>query len=363
MERTGTGTGKGEGGSPPPEPNPSGMVFVGYNSEGKRFFALPPAPIGAPYQCFGTVMDFVAHPEEFMLRKPGEINGSGPDTRFIIQRNLVENRKLGPMRDWKELWGREKGKICLMVCAGPSLTESLPEIAELARDKDTYFTMGFNRSHRAMDLDYFVSMDRRAQPDWITRPTDGCKFISVTTGSPKIAAKLEDRYWGESFLCGVDEGMTPLRTGMAITQCDAMHAAYKLGAKEIWLYGSDFAVSGSMERQGPTMAYKLGRYYFDTPFALGFKPSRTAFPHQFPVGGIHGTLCFMNYQLWVYACYAFCMCMMLEKSGGIIVRNRSRAGILKWRTDEELVRFVPYNKLHHRSRPAREKFEKLLVAV
>lgn len=298
--------------------------------------------MGAPYMRLSVVMDFIKHPEAFLKRDTAEIAGAGPDTRFIIPNNARENRRLGKKENWANLWGTEEGKICLMVCPGPSLTESLPELAELAKDRDTYFTMGFNRSLRAMDLDYFMCLDRRAQADWITRPTGDCKLLTAPTAAPKIAAKFQHRWWGDTFLYGVDEGLTPIRTSMAITQCEAMHAAYKLGAREIWLYGSDFSISGGVHKQGPDTTFRLEKYYFDMPFTLGFKAHRTAFPDQYPVAGIHNRLVFVNYELWAYSVYAFTMCMMLEQSGGIVVRNRSRAGILDWRIDENPVPVVLY---------------------
>ena len=118
---------------------------------------------------------------------------------------------------------------------GPSLTESLPEIAGKAKDRDKYFTMGFNRAFRALDLDYFITLDRCAQPDWITRDTGDTKMIAATTAAPHITKKFKHRYWGDNFLYGIDYGFTPLRVGLSITLCEAMFAALKMGAEKVLL--------------------------------------------------------------------------------------------------------------------------------
>ena len=180
-----------------------------------------------------------------------------------------------------------------------------------------------------MDLDYFVVIDRRCQEDWIDRDTGNTTLIATTSAQPAITGKFERRYWGESFLAGTDEGNAPLRVGLCISMCDAMLAAYKLGAEEIWLYGADFAMSGTTDGQ----QYALEKYYFDLPsyVGLGIRPENLR--EMQPVAGRDGKLGFINYELWAYACYATAMCCMIEESGGVRVRNKSKAGILSWGTE------------------------------
>ena len=315
---------------------PAPFVCTSRDRDGKIFYLVPPFPGGTPWR-FGTVYDVVKHPERWAERKAGGIPGGNRDTKAMNLINGRRNERLGMEQDWSELWGRENGKTAIIIATGPSLTQSLPEIAYNAKDREKFFTMGFNRTLRACDVDYFVSVDRVAQCDWIARDTGDTRLIASTTSNPDIAEQFRDRYWGDNFLDGVDYGFSPLRTLLGITLAEAMFAAYKLGAKEIWLYGTDFAIAGAHvstpDGQGH---YTLARYFFDLPVTYGLKMAGRCdiVPEQFPVRGIHGKLVFINYELWANASYALAMCMMLE-GGGVTVRNKSAAGILFWGVDEK----------------------------
>jgi len=192
--------------------------------------------------------------------------------------------------------------------------------------------MGFNRAHRACDLDYFVAADRCAQSDWITRDTGETVLIAATTAAPHITRAFKNRYWGDTFQYGIDYGNAPLRVGLSITLCEAMFAAYKLGAHRVLLYGCDFALAGAFIQNGEKSHFLLTKYYFDTTPSVGLKIRAGLVPEQFPVRGIHGKLCFTNYELSAYAAYTTAMCMML-KGGNVEVENRSGQGILFWNTE------------------------------
>jgi hypothetical protein len=214
----------------------------------------------------------------------------------------------GKHQDWKQLWGREKGKTALMVSCGPSLSDSLPELAPLLADKERFFSITLNRGLGAIDADYFVSMDHRGGMDWITRSTGHTKLLSSVTANADVASEFpkENRYFGDTFLEGSDEGLAPLREGLAITLPLAMHAAYLLGATEVWLYGADFALSGCLAHLHPNM---------------------------YPVRDIRGGMCMVNYELWAYASFTMAMVYSLE-GAGCKVKNKSRSGILDWRINE-----------------------------
>jgi hypothetical protein len=277
----------------------------------------------------GAIPDFVESWDRICQRLPLSLPGGGRDAKTLIHSNVDQNRSLGPMTDWHELWTREQGKRCLMICAGPSLTESLPEIAVAAEDDDT-FTMGFNRSHRLVDVDYFVAVDRVAQPDWITRDTGETILIAATTAAPHVCREFKTRYWGDIFLEGADEGLTPLHVGLPITLSHAMHAAYRLGAREIELYGCDYALQGHAAVDGKgTPYYHLDKYYADQRSHVGTDARRSAFGESWPVIGLGGRIVFINYELWANAAYTVVMCRMLEYAGVPVV-NKSKAGILFW---------------------------------
>jgi hypothetical protein len=275
--------------------------------------------------------DIVENSKYFMARAAGTILAQSADTVHLLRMNARENAKRWEFEDWSTLWGREAGKICVMVCAGPSLTESLPQLAEMVKDKSKYFVVGVNRAIRAIDCDYFVMVDRRGQDDWITRDVSETVLIASTSASARIANRFTKSVWGETLAGGVDEGLTPLRTGLPITMTDAMHAVYKMGAEEIWLYGCDFALSGN----NVNGQYLLDKYYFDEPAHAGLHIRPLDLHEMQAVIGVAGKTVFINYELWAYCCYATAMAMAIEESGGVKVRNKSGAGIMFYGHEDE----------------------------
>jgi hypothetical protein len=304
--------------------------FVGESRDalGKSIYILPPSVgNGRPYTWL-LYMDLFQHPEK-ITRQTSHIPGYNRDTVAINHRNAERNEDLGLEHDWRELWGSEEGKICVLVCPGPSLARTLPEVQRL-QACDNVFSMTFNRGFRAVDADYFVCLDRNGQRDWIPRDPGRTKLIAATTSAAHVNAHFHHRYWGDSCNEGIDFGFELIgKSGLGITQCEAMLAAYRLGAKEIVLYGSDFALSGAHVEQGEKSHYVLAKYYFDSRPKVGLEARARMYPEHAPVLGIGGQLCFTNYELWSYASYVTCMCMMLEKVG-VKVRNKSGAGILRW---------------------------------
>ena len=304
-------------------------IWKSHAPDGRTIYVMP-GPPGIGTGKYQAMHDIIEDPQSNQERRPGELSLQTADTLHILNENCVRNRKMGEMEDWRQLWGRESGKICLLVSCGPSLTDSVQEIAELAKDKEKYFTLGINRALKAIDLDYFVCLDRRAQLDWVDRDTGSCVLIAATTAANHVAKRFERRYWGETFLANTDEGNAPIRTGLCITLCDAMHAAYKMGAEEIWLYGCDFGMSGvtKPDRQGQDQ-YQLEKYYFDLPsyVGLGIRPESLRELQPVYQGG---ALSFINYELWAYACYATVMACMIEESGGVPVKNKTPGGLMTW---------------------------------
>lgn len=278
--------------------------------------------------------DVIEDPTKFMTRQPATCLNESADSLDMVRQNAYKNRRLGRMQDWRDLWGKEIGKICLFISCGPSLTDSLPELWKLLNsdDRDKYFTLGINRAIKAVDLDYYMVADRRCQDDWVDRDVSQTRLIAATTARHAICEKFENRYWGEEFLGGVDESNAPLRTGLSITMADAMHVAYKLGAEELWLYGADFAMSGSPSENG--QQYMLEKYYFDMPSYVGLAIRPDKLREMQPVMGIGQRVVFINHELLCYACYATAMALMIEKSGCVPVKNKSKAGIMFYGTEE-----------------------------
>jgi hypothetical protein len=300
--------------------------------DGSTLYILPPNPIGNPFEML-VAKDWVQHPEEFEKVRRGQIQDLVPDGQALLERNFRENKRLGFKHNWKELWGREAGKTCIIVSCGPSLTESVDEIRAL-RSKPGYFTLGINRALRATPCDYFFAEDRRAASDssgisdWIQDDPRNTTLIATTTVCSDIVPHFRNRYWGEHYLTAQPSRCTPLGTAMAITLCDAMHAAYKLGAKEILLYGCDFAISGGRNTGAKGPRWRLENYYHDVdvPHGLSIRPPQLRNP--VPMVGINGKLVFVNWELVCNAAYTTAMALMLE-GGGVRVRNCSPQGILE----------------------------------
>jgi len=299
--------------------------------DGTTMYVLPPCPSGNPYEMI-IAHDWVAHPELWDSSQHNGIPNLVPDGKALLERNFRDNRKQGFKHDWKELWGREAGKTCIMVSCGPSLNESLDEIREL-RCKPGYFTMGVNRAIKATPLDYYVALDRRASSDssgisdWITEDPRNTTLIAATTVCSDIPQRFRNRYWAETKVTDRVSRCTRINTHLLITLCDAMHAAYKLGATEILLYGCDFAISGQKGDKAGKKRWEIDNYYYDVDAAHGLSIRLPSLQKPLPVMGIGKRLVFVNWELVCNAAYTTAMAYMLE-GGGVRVRNRTPRGIL-----------------------------------
>jgi hypothetical protein len=302
-------------------------IMRGRQPNGEEIVVMPGVPIGSSMGKLVGLNNIVKYPKYFMARTMMQVAGESADSRCLLEDNAKANVRIGG-EDWAHLWGQEN-RICLLIGAGPSLTESLPEIAELVKDKDQYFTLGVNRAIKAIDLDYYMVIDRRCERDWVVdRDVARTKLIAATTARADIVKWFGKRYYGELLVGGVDEGFAPLRSGFPITVCDAMHAAFKLGATEIWLYGCDFGVSGDLDEEN--QQYLLGKYYFDLPLHSGMKIRPERLQELHPVIGKGGKVVFTNMELWSYAQCVSAMAMMIEESGDVPVWNKTPVGLLDW---------------------------------
>lgn len=312
-------------------------VTMSRSSAGKTIYVLPPNPM-TPNNQMLVVRDWIEYPEDWQKRDQRRIVGISADGNHLLEMNWGVNSRLGPWNDWRKLWGKEYGKTCVLLSCGPSLRESLPEIRERAKDPDV-FTMTINRGFRAFKTDYYFVLDRRGSPDWIPEGADtkGTTLIASTTCNPFATLPFERRYWGEHMLTEKTAPVALLGVDLALTICDAMMVAYKLGARRIELYGCDYAISGSAEKDKDGEMFVWDRYYHDTPLrskSLDFRNRR--FPVHFPFRGINDRLIFTNWELMCYAVYTTTMAIMLSR-GGVEVRNKTPCGILyeTWRQFEE----------------------------
>lgn len=311
---------------------PYQLIQKSTDLEGRTFYVLPPNPAGNPYEML-VVNDWVAEPELWEKSAKGSIQNLVPDGKALLERNFRENKRLGFKHDWKELWGRETGKTCIIVSCGPSLTDSVDDIREL-RCKPGYFTLGINRALRAMRCDYFMAMDRRASSDasgitdWIHDDPRNTTLIASTAVCSDIAPHFRNRYWGEHYLTDKPSRCSPLGTALVITLCDAMYAAYKLGAKELLLYGCDFGISGQKGRGPDGPRWEVDKYYHDVSGPRGLAIRLPSLQNPIPITGIGGHIVFVNWELVCNAAYTTAMCMMLT-DGGIRVRNCTPRGILE----------------------------------
>jgi hypothetical protein len=221
----------------------------------------------------------------------------------------------------------------LLCGAGPSLRESAGEIRKLARNRNKFFTIGMNRAITSIDLDYYHIADRRGDRDWTNSKRDyrNTTLIASTVVASQHPPMFKDRYWGEHFfMAAPDTGLTRLSTEMCITACDTLHAAYKLGASEVWLYGCDFSMSGYVEddKAGGGKTCVLDMYYHDVSAQDGMAIREHIFPTKPPVIGRGGVLVFVTWELVCYAAYFATMAYAVENYGRTPVFNKTPVGIL-----------------------------------
>lgn len=307
---------------------PCRNFYRSHDQMGYVLYVLPPSPAGHRGLNMHMCPDWVRHEDWWQRKEPRQVGGGSVDTLHILDSNFRLNVQLdNGWRDWKELWDREAGKTCVIASCGPSLTESVPEILQLASRPDV-FTLGINRATRVLDLDYFVAIDRRAQPDWIAEDQTDTIFIGATTVQTRVALRFKQRYWGECCVASQHAPISNMATSMGITLTDAMMAAYKLGAKKLLMFGCDFAISGRrvVETEDDKPYFEVDQYYFDTSAKDGLAIRKAVFPQVFPVYGRNDRLVFTNYELSTYATYAAAMADML-RHGGVPVENHTPQGI------------------------------------
>jgi len=319
-------------------PSPTFQMFLtSVDHEGRTIYIFPPAPTGSGGMQMTMSYDWVRHEDKWQEKRRSNISGASVDTQDLLLRNFNLNAMAseGFKHDWSELWGREAGKTAVVVSCGPSLLQSLPEIKALAKRPDV-FVVGINRSLRVIRPDYFVAVDRRCQGDWVESAGEGqyedCIMIAGTSVRPEVALKFKQVYWGELLVALKYAEVAVLSAKLSITLCDALLAAWKLGASRILLYGADFSISGDcMERKDGTRYFRLKKYYYDTSSRDGLEIRQSVHPMQVPTRGRNDELVFVNYELMAYAGYTKAICKMLI-DGGIPVENRTPCGIL-WLED------------------------------
>lgn len=306
----------------PESPRPAYLLFESISPGGWPVWCLPPHPWGDPRKQL-LLYDWV-HEHDLWMSGLAPRN-SGADRKELAESNFERNKRFG-FKDWQKLWGRERGKRCLLLSCGPSLRDSAAEIAK-ERKKANTFTLAINKAISFLKPDYYCAVDRRGDPSWRVGNCRSTTLIASTTVSRHaVMNTYKDKFWGEGFLTKETAEVAPITTRMPLTICDAMFAAYKLGARELWLYGCDYSISGD----GDGLDQPNPRYYFDTStqeaMALGARGGDV----PGPVRGIGDKVVFVTWELVAYAAYTTAMACMLAR-GGMDVRNRSPRGIL-WET-------------------------------
>jgi hypothetical protein len=311
----------------PELPRPAHLLFESVSDRGWPMWYMPPNPGGNPYQML-VAFDWVHESERWLAQDKASIPGMVPDGGELVEQNFERNAAFG-FKDWRQLWGKEQGKRCLLLGAGPSLRESRTRIFKEAKKLNT-FTLAMNKAIGIGDTDYFYAMDRRGHASWKVGGRPKTTFIGTSTVNRyAVANKYKDMYWGEHYILPRRAPVAPLATRMCISMTDAMFVAYKLGAKEIWLYGCDYALAGEGPVRGNLLQANI-RYYFDTPAeapnAMGMRQHKAVYP----IRGINDKIAYSTWELICYAAYTTAMAIILTR-GGVTVRNKTPSGIL-WET-------------------------------
>lgn len=307
----------------PDAPKPISMVFESVDDKGLPMWYMPPNPLGHPCEMLAAY-DYLHDEARWLKRTRHGIRGLVPDGQELIVRNMRDNRKLGFEHDWKELWGREEGKTCILCGCGPSLRDSWSEIG-ITRNHKGFFTLGINNAISMGEFDYYYIMDRRGSDKWYCGNRLKTTLIASTSASVHgTRNRFKERYWCEHFLSDDPTKFTSLNLRMGITFCEAMFLAYKLGAKKILIYGSEFSIPLRHVNGG----WLGSQWYCDTPADDGF--SIRQHREAYPVRGIGGTPVGAIWEYLCYAAYTTTMAIILTR-GGVKVRNRTPLGLL-WET-------------------------------
>lgn len=361
-------------------------LYEGIEPDGNFQFACPPDPATGGYIPVG-LRDWLSRPDIWEYRNISRITGCGVDTTHWIRDHFKSNigcetsrqchgcpdycggetdgQKMAQMaanpdtlkcqkwvkfgHNWRDLWGKERGKTALVLGPGPHLLDHADEIRELAKDRDKYFTIGFSRLLFAdLPLHYYTTLERRlpAKVDPHKMKFPDTILISSTTAHPgfKLMFKERNRYYGEAF-GGVtkegrflDSGMERMTIAMGNITPDTLIMAYKLGARKMKLYGIECACTvgeGINPDTGKRQHNLVDKYYFDmTMQDQHLKFYGLAQQKYFPMIGVDGEPYACDYSLVSTSMYIEATCQLLADRYGVDIENRTMKGNFWWGYDD-----------------------------
>jgi hypothetical protein len=295
-----------------------------------------------------------------------KIGGCGVDTAHMLRRNMRANIGCDPNKNcvgcidycngetvaakmepyppicrkwqqeghnWRELWGAEEGKIALVCAVGPHLMEKRDEVTELMKDRDNFFSIGFSRALYSGPLDYYTCLERRPPGEfkWGKKFPD-TKLIAATSAYPGIVGsfKKKNTYFGEAFVTFSEEGrwldsaMERMTIVLGNICPDTLMMCHFLGAKEIWLYGHEFACTVIDAQEADPEAAPgqkiVDKYYFDmsvrSQHLTFYGVSQDAY---FPMIGVDGEEYATSYGLVNASMCCEATCRLLMEHGMKVV--------------------------------------------
>jgi len=296
---------------------PINLIFETVSPQGWPIWLLPHSP-NSRSPNFLVVFDWLHEPALWRDRYENVRGDVAPNARALYETNFAHNKGFG-FKDWQELWGREKGKKALLLSSGPSMADTKIE------KKDGEFTIGFNRSSALGNLDYYYAMDRRGDPAWTVGDCPETTFIGSTTVSRyAVENTYKEMYWAEHYTALKPSKCAPAAMFISISLPDVMYVAYMLGAREIELYGCDFALAGKQDG----LNFSDVQYYFNADLQTGLSVRPQTRPA--PVTGLDGKRTLTTWDLTVQAACTTVMARMLTGSQVKVV-NKTPRGIL-WDT-------------------------------
>lgn len=329
--------------------------------------------------------------QEIMKLHVGE-NSKFASMCFEQVHGRKRKQKEGVFRDWKELWGSEKGKIAVVMGAGPSLADHAAFL-NAHRDSGKLVLIGVNRTMRAVKPHYYINIERRAMPDWyitgkhvMTEKCDHltddiCDFCDPlpidisdvkTILTPQtdfrttqtFAPCPENIYWAFQDIGGFGNHqeaskLTKFDVQASTTTAIAMYVAYRLGAKKIVMAGMDFAVE-VREQEVPAApncpkccevvkknsgnpkkgcgakhkTFELGRLYFDQMFWETNYANRPSWNLQAAAvsvfEGIDGKPCASSWDFIAFEQFQRAVASIIHNDGEVEVVNASGQGLMLW---------------------------------
>ena len=373
-------------------PRPRWMI-LGYEPKGHdEQVALPPDPHTDNQLCVG-LRDWLARPNLWNERRLTSIPGAGGDSVTMMRTSFRENIGCSPLQgdchgckkyqptkcklpidnphavcphdtptfrhtmetclkcqnynelgyvcqkwmsegpDWRDLWGAEAGKTCLLCAPGPHFAEHKEEIEKLAQDREHYFTLGISRAINTIVPNYYFSIERRKPAYWNCdeRHYPQTKLIACSTADWRMCRAFRNRWYGEAFNgtsemgAFMDSAKERCTIVMGNASADALMIAYRLGAKEIWVYGYEFSCA-IKRSENPDEEDTITNYYHDMditdPHLRLWGVSQLKY---FPAMGIGGDMCATSYHLITVAAYCEAVAEMVEKNGVKVV-NKTQKG-------------------------------------